>query len=96
MYIGDTMKKTLGIIFKVLLLVLIVMYASIIFLEYNRYNNDLPMLLVLKEETLTYDDGHVYIYYGPGYKSIIYERDSLHGKEFGHIFINVRDSLPEN
>ena len=79
--------------FKALLLILFVMYITLIFVEFDRYKKDLPMLLVLKDDTLTYDDGHVYVYYGLGYKSIIYERNSLHGKEFGHIFISVRESL---
>ncbi len=88
------MKKTLGIIFKVLLVTLVVMWMAIIIIEYFRYRDNEPMLLVLKSETKEYEDGHVYIYYGLGYKTITYERTSLYGKEFGHIFIKVRESLP--
>ena len=91
--IGDTMKKTLGIMFKALIVTLVVMWVILIIVEYNRYQNNEPMLVVLKEDTLTYQDGHVYVYYGLGYKSITYERTSLYGKEFGHIFIKVRDSV---
>ncbi len=90
------MRKTLGIIFKVFILTLVVMWIGLIIIEYIRYQNNEPMLIVLKEDTLTYDDGHVYVYWGLGYKSITYERNSLYGKEFGHIFINVREKLPTN
>ena len=86
------MKRTLGIIFKVFLVVLVGMWIALIITEYTRYQHNEPMLLVLNEETLTYPDGHVYVYWGLGYKSITYERTSLYGKEFGHIFINVRES----
>ena len=86
------MKKTLGIIFKVFLIILFGMWVALIITEYTRYQHNEPMLLVLDEETLTYPDGHVYVYWGLGYKSITYERTSLYGKEFGHIFISVREA----
>lgn len=89
------MKKTLGIIFKVLLVSIVVIWVGLILIEYFRYQDNEPMLVVLKSETLSYDDGHVYVYYGLGYKTITYERTSLYGKEFGHIFIKVRESMPE-
>ena len=93
MYNGDTMKKTLGIMLKVLLVTLVVLWMVLILTEFVRYQRNEPMLIVLKEETLNYDDGHVYVYYGVGYKSITYERTSIYGKEFGHIFIKVRESI---
>lgn len=87
------MKKTLSIMFRAIIIGIVVGYISLIFVEYFRYQKDEPMLVVLKEETKNYDDGHVYIYYGLGYKSITYERKSLYGKQFGHIFIKVKESL---
>ena len=90
------MKRTLGIIFKVFLIILFGMWIALIITEYTRYQHNEPMLLVLNEETLTYPDGHVYVYWGLGYKSITYERTSLYGKEFGHIFINVREQALDN
>ena len=68
---------------------------GLIYIEYKRFNNDLPMIVLLKEETKTYDDGYVVINYGLGYKSITYERANLKGKEFGHIFIKVREEMPK-
>lgn len=88
------MKKTLGILFKIFLLAVVVIWVGLIVVEYVRYQKNEPMLIVLKEKTLSYDDGHVYVYWGLGYKSITYERTSLYGKEFGHIFIKVRDEMP--
>ena len=89
------MKKTLGILFKVLLVTIVVIWIGLILVEYFRYQDNEPMLVVLKEETISYDDGHVYVYWGLGYKSITYERTSLYGKEFGHIFIPVREKIEE-
>ncbi len=89
------MKKTLGIIFKVLLVSFVVIWIGLILTEYFRYQDNEPMLVVLKSETLSYDDGHVYVYWGLGYKTITYERTSLYGKEFGHAFIKVRENMPK-
>lgn len=90
------MKRTLGILFKVLLVSVVVIWIGLILIEYFRYQDNDPMLVVLKEETLSYDDGHVYVTWGLGYKTITYERTSIYGKEFGHIFIRVREELPNN
>ncbi len=89
------MKKTLGIIIKIVLVGIVVAWISLIFTEYFRYKDNKPMLVVLKQDKKEYDDGSVTIYYGLGYKEIIYERTSLYGKEFGHIFIKVREELPK-
>ena len=89
------MKKTLGILFKVLLVTVVFVWIGLILIEYFRYQDNNPMLVVLKEETLAYDDGHVYISWGLGYKTITYERTSIYGKEFGHLFITVREELPD-
>ena len=89
------MRKTLGIIFKVLLVTVVVVWIGLIITEYFRYKANDPMLVVLKEEVFSYDDGHVYVNWGLGYKTITYERTSIYGKEFGHIFINVRENIPD-
>ncbi len=79
-----------------LLVTVVVVWIGLILVEYFRYQDNEPMLVVLKEETRAYDDGHVYVYWGLGYKSITYERTSIYGKEFGHLFIKVRETLPDN
>lgn len=89
------MRRTLEILFKVLLVSIVVAWIGLILVEYFRYQDNDPMLVALKEETLSYEDGHVYVTWGLGYKTITYERTSIYGKEFGHIFIKVRESLPE-
>lgn len=89
------MKKAVEIIYRVLLVIVILIWMGLIYVEYKRFNNDLPMIVLLKEETKTYDDGYVVINYGLGYKSITYERENLKGKEFGHIFIKVREEIPK-
>ena len=84
------------ILFKILLVMVVVVWMGLILVEYFRYQDNEPMLVVLKEETKAYEDGNVYISWGLGYKTITYERTSIYGKEFGHIFISVRDELPQN
>ena len=94
--IGDTkMKKTVEIVYRTILIVVVVVWIGLIFIEYTRFQKDLPMVVLIKEETKTYDDGYVVINYGLGYKTITYERSSIKGKEFGHIFIKVREKLPK-
>lgn len=90
------MKKTLGIIIKAIVILLVVIWMGLILVEYFRHQDNAPMLVVLKEEKITYEDGNVYVYWGLGYKAIIYERTSIYGKEFGHIFTKVRENLPNN
>lgn len=90
------MKKTLGILLKGLAVSLVVAWIGLILVEYFRYQDNEPMLVVIKEDVLSYNDGHVYVRYGLGYKTITYERTSLYGKEFGHIFTMVRENLPNN
>ena len=87
------MKQTLGIMFKVLIIILIGIWVALVITEYTKYIHNEPMVVVLKEDTLTYPDGHVYVYWGLGYKEVIYERTSLYGKEFGHLFIKVREQI---
>lgn len=89
------MKKTLGIMFKVLLIALVVVWITLILFEYFRYQKNDPLLVVLKQDVIDYEDGHVYVYWGLGYKAITYERTSIYGKEFGSIFIKVREQLPD-
>ena len=88
------MRKILGILFKIILVTVVVLWVGLIVIEYFRYQDNEPMLVVLNQEVLDYDDGHVYVSWGLGYKTITYERTSIYGKEFGHIFIKVREELP--
>ena len=87
------MKKTLGILFKALLVTVVVLWLGLVFSEYRHYKNNEPLKVVLKKEVIDYEDGHVYVYWGLGYKAITYERTSIYGKEFGHLFIKVRDNI---
>ena len=89
------MKKTLAITMKILIVCLVLGWIILIFAESKRYKNEEAMIVVLKEETLTYDDGRVYVYYGLGYKRIKYARKSINGSEFGPIFIKVKDEVPK-
>lgn len=89
------MKKIIEVSYRALLAIIVIIWIGLIITEYNRYQKGETMLVLLKEETKTYDDGYVVINYGLGYKTITYERASLKGKEFGHLFIGVREKLPK-
>lgn len=90
------MKKTLGILLKSALVLIVVFWMGLIIVEYFRYQDNKPMLVVLKEKEITYEDGTVYVYWGLGYKTITYDRISIYGKEFGHVFTKIREELPES
>ena len=85
------MKKIIEITYKILLVLIIFIWIGLIYVEYKRYEREEPMVVELKEKVISYDDGYVEINYGLGYKSITYNRTSIQGKEFGHLFIKVRD-----
>ena len=89
------MKKVVEILYRTLLIIVVLLWIGLIYVEYRRYQQDMPMIMSLKEETKTYEDGYVIINYGLGYKSITYERANLKGKEFGHIFIRVKEEMPK-
>lgn len=88
------MRRTISILLKGLAISLVVFYIGLIFVEYFRYQDNLPMIIELKNETIPYDDGNVYVSWGLGYKTITYNRTSIYGKEFGHLFIDVREGMP--
>lgn len=90
------MKSTIGFLVKSLLITVLVLWLGLIIIEFIRFKNDEPMLFpIVTSEPIKYDDGYVYVYYGFGYKEIIYERESIYGKQFGHLFIKVKEELPE-
>ncbi len=89
------MKKIVGIAIRIIMILLVLAWVGLIIVEHSRYLNDEPMLVVLKEEVKTYEDGHVYVYYGLGYKAITYRRTSLYGKQFGHLFTKVKEEVPK-
>ena len=69
--------KKLGVVFRVLLTILVVVWVGLIITEYIRFDKNEPMLAPLKTEVLKYEDGEVYVSTGLGYKSIIYNITSL-------------------
>lgn len=86
------MKKGVSIAIKCTIVILALLYAVLLFVEFNRYEKNLPMLFPIKDtEIHVYDDGEVEINTGLGYKTITYNRDSAIGREFGHIFIQEKN-----
>lgn len=89
------MKKTLAIISKTLLILLVAGWMTLIIVEYYRFQDHKPMLVAVKKQTLTYPDGKVYVNWGLGYKTITYDRTSISGYEFGHFLKKVKEKLPK-
>lgn len=87
------MNKYVSLAIKCAIVLISALYAMLLFVEFNRYQNDKPMLLPIKNtEIHTYTDGTVEINTGLGYKTISYYRDSVTGKEFGHMFLNEKNA----
>ena len=85
-------KGIISLIVKIVIVVLAAAYAILLFIEYNRYQNDLPMLVQTKNTDIhVYQDGDVEINTGLGYKTITYNRDSVKGKEFGTLFLEEKN-----
>lgn len=89
-------KKILEITYKTLLTIVLIVWLGLIYTEYRRFEKNESMLVVLKEENIKYDDGNVNVKYGLGYKEIIYNRESIQARAFGHIFLKVKESNPNN
>ena len=86
------MKKGISLIIKCTIILIAGLYAVLLFIEFDRYENNKPMLLPIKDtEIHMYNDGEVEINTGLGYKTITYNRDSVSGKEFGTIFIQEKN-----
>lgn len=86
------MKRVIITSIKVLIILIIVAWISIIFVDYFKAKDDKAPKFCISEETKTYDDGTVYICTGIGYKVINYNRKSISAVEFGPFFIKERNS----
>lgn len=84
------MNRKVGNIIKVLIILLLVGWVTLVFVDYFRNANEKGPLFCLKKTEKTYPDGKVYICHGLGYKSIRYDRKSMNAMEFGPFFIKER------
>ena len=80
------MRRIIENIIKVLLILLIVGWVVIVFVDYFRNLDGKEPKFCLKEETKQYPDGEVYICTGLGYKAYKYDRKSVGGTAFGPFF----------
>ena len=84
------MKKIIVNSIKVFIILLIIVWIVIIFVDYFKAKDGDNLRFCIKEELKTYDDGTVYICTGLGYKAYRYERKSISAVEFGPFFIQER------
>ena len=84
------MKETLRTIFKIVLLVLVIVWVGLVVTDYLNTLHDKPLKFCIKESTKKYPDGKTYECVGLGYKMYKYERKSISATEFGPIFISER------
>ena len=87
------MKRALHYIFNILLTIVLVVWIGLIVVEYLRFQKEESMLVVVKTEEVDFDGGKAYVNTGLGYKTIVYDGVTQKGREFGHMFIKVRDNL---
>ena len=80
------MRRIIENITKILLIVLLVGWVAIVFVDYFRNMDGKDPKFCLKQETKKYPDGEVYICTGLGYKAFRYERKSVGGTAFGPFF----------
>ena len=84
------MRRIVENITKILLIILLIGWVSIVFTDYFRNVDGKDPIFCLKEETKKYSDGEVYICTGLGYKAFRYERKSIDGTAFGPFFIKEK------
>ena len=84
------MKKVLITILKVVVLILILLWIIMVFVDYFRVKNGDKPLYCLSEQVKEYTDGSNKICNGFGYKTITYDRECLKATEFGPFFIQER------
>lgn len=87
------MRRVIENIIKVLVIILLVGWVTIVFVDYFRNLDGKDPMFCLKETTNKYPDGEVYICTGLGYKAFRYERKDLNGTGFGPFFI--KEQQPE-
>ena len=75
-------------------LLLILVWVAILVWDWARVNSGKEPMFCVARETHKYDDGEVLECLGLGYRSFIYKRDTLGGKEFGPFFI--KEKQPED
>ena len=80
------MRRLIENILKVLLVILLIGWVAMVFVDYFRNGDGKDPLFCLKSETKEYYDGEVYICTGLGYKSFRYERKCKTGTAFGPFF----------
>lgn len=80
------MKRIIENIVKVLVILLIIAWIVIIFIDYFRVGQGKNPKFCLTEEVIKYEDGETYKCVGLGYKMFRYNR-KCSGIEFGPFFI---------
>ena len=84
------MKKTFFTILKVVVLILILLWIVMVFVDYFKVKNGGRPTVCLSEQIKEYEDGSNTICYGFGYKTIFYNRTCLKATEFGPFIIKER------
>ena len=80
------MRRIVENIIKILLILILIGWVTIVFVDYFRNVDGKDPMFCLKENTKTYSDGEVYTCTGLGYKAFRYERKCIGGTAFGPFF----------
>lgn len=84
------MKNIITNIFKVTIIIAIVAWICLIFVDYFKVQEGSDPVFCVSRNTKKYDDGTVYVCTGLGYKVYQYNRKSISAVEFGPFFIQER------
>ena len=87
----ENKKFRIGNIIKAIVLLLIIAWIGLFFVDYFRAREEKSPMICLTEETKNYDDGTVYSCTSLGYKMYKYNRSSIPTSvEFGPFFLKER------
>ncbi len=80
------MKRKIEIVLKVLMILLIIAWITIIFVDFFRTKSEKNPMFCISEKTIKYNDGETYECVGLGYKMYRYNR-ACSGIQFGPFFM---------
>lgn len=79
-------------IFNIILWLILFGWMAVCIIDYFNVVNENEPQFCIEKETITYDDGNVYVCKGPGYVAYHYDRRSYSGYEFGPFWTKEKSS----
>lgn len=77
---------------NIVLWVIVIAWMGICVVDFIKVQNEEEPIFCLKNKTIEYDDGNVYVCTGVGYKVYNYKRKSFEAIEFGPFWLKDRSN----